>query len=182
MTHPNETPEPLAQGQAGEMPEPVGFRSRYRSEPEMIGHYPWTYADSERRRRKYDRPECDYEDLYTAEQMREYATAALQAKDAEVARLKADAGTVAAILAVDVGGRPGVHGQTMGADGAGQFAYIIRGTQEQADNWACEHIRQREKSGQQFFSCVLVFNEKGYGGPMLTEIDAAIRAQTGGEG
>lgn len=53
------------------MPEPVGFRSRYRSEPEMIGHYPWTWAGVERRRRKYDRPECEYEDLYTADQMRE---------------------------------------------------------------------------------------------------------------
>jgi len=53
------------------MPEPAGYRTRYRSEPEMIGHYPWTYADAERRRRKYDRPECEYEDLFTADQMRE---------------------------------------------------------------------------------------------------------------
>ena len=52
----------------GGLPEPVGFRSRYRSEPGMIGHYPWTYADH--RRRKYDRPECEYEDLFTAEQLR----------------------------------------------------------------------------------------------------------------
>ena len=52
----------------GGLPEPVGFRSRYRSEPGMIGHYPWTYADH--RRRKYDRPECEYEDLFTAEQVR----------------------------------------------------------------------------------------------------------------
>lgn len=51
----------------GVLPEPVGFRSRYRSEPGMIGHYPWTYADH--RRRKYDRPECEYEDLFTAEQV-----------------------------------------------------------------------------------------------------------------
>lgn len=58
------------------MPEPVGFRSRYRSEPEMIGHYPWTWAGAERRRRKYDRPECEYDDLYTAEQMREAMQAA----------------------------------------------------------------------------------------------------------
>lgn len=69
------------------MPEPAGFRMRFRSEPDMIGHYPWTYADSERRRRKYDRPECDYEDLYTADQLRAYgdqrANAALeQAYDA----------------------------------------------------------------------------------------------------
>lgn len=53
------------------MPEPAGFRTRYRSEPEMIGYYPWTYADAGRRRRRYDRPECEYEDLFTADQMRE---------------------------------------------------------------------------------------------------------------
>lgn len=60
------------------MPEPVGFRTRYRGEPEMIGHYPWTYADAARRRRKYDRPACEYEDLYTAEQMREAIRAATE--------------------------------------------------------------------------------------------------------
>lgn len=54
--------------QLGPLPEPAGFRTRYRSEPGMIGHYPWTYADQ--RRRKYDRPECEYEDLFTAEQLR----------------------------------------------------------------------------------------------------------------
>ena len=52
----------------GPLPEPAGFRTRYRSEPGMIGHYPWTYADQ--RRRKHDRPECEYQDLFTAEQLR----------------------------------------------------------------------------------------------------------------
>jgi hypothetical protein len=60
------------------MPEPTGFRSRYRSEPEMIGHYPWTYADAGRRRRRYDRPECEYQDLYTADQMRAMFDAATE--------------------------------------------------------------------------------------------------------
>jgi len=60
------------------MPEPIGFRTRYRGEPEMIGHYPWTYADAARRRRKYDRPACEYEDLYTADQMREAIRAATE--------------------------------------------------------------------------------------------------------
>jgi hypothetical protein len=52
----------------GPLPEPAGFRTRYRSEPGMIGHYPWTYADAGRR--KGNRPECEYEDLFTAEQVR----------------------------------------------------------------------------------------------------------------
>lgn len=60
------------------MPEPVGYRTRYRSEPDMIGHYPWSYADATRRRRKYDRPEHEYEDLYTADQMRAMYEAATE--------------------------------------------------------------------------------------------------------
>lgn len=60
------------------MPEPAGFRTRYRSEPGMIGHYPWTYADATRRRHKYDRPEHEYEDLFTADQVREAMLAATE--------------------------------------------------------------------------------------------------------
>jgi hypothetical protein len=55
--------------------EPAGFRSRYRSEPGMIGHYPWTYADQ--RRRKYDRQECEYENLFTEDQVRDLIAAAI---------------------------------------------------------------------------------------------------------
>lgn len=54
---------------------PVGFRTRYRSEPGMIGHYPWTYADH--RRRKYDRPECEYENLFTDGQVRDLIASAI---------------------------------------------------------------------------------------------------------
>jgi len=31
------------------LPEPVAFRTRYRSEPGMLGHYPWTYSDKQRK-------------------------------------------------------------------------------------------------------------------------------------
>ncbi len=62
------------------LPEPDGFRTRYRSEPGMIGHYPWTYADHSRR--KYDRPGCEYEDLITVEKARAYAAAAVAAERA----------------------------------------------------------------------------------------------------
>ena len=50
------------------LPTPAGFRTRYRSELGMIGHYPWTYADAGRR--KGSRPECEYEDLFTGDQVR----------------------------------------------------------------------------------------------------------------
>ena len=60
----------------GPLPEPAGFRTRYRSEPGMVGHYPWTYAGH--RRRGHDRPECEYEDLYTADQVRAAVAAAIE--------------------------------------------------------------------------------------------------------
>lgn len=72
-----------------ELPAPAGFRTRYRSEPGMIGHYPWSYADHSRRR--VDRPEHEYEDLYTAEQVRACAEAAVAAQAAELEALRADA-------------------------------------------------------------------------------------------
>jgi hypothetical protein len=103
-----------------------------------------------------------------------YGQSALHAMKAEIA-------PIAAVLALDVEGRPGVCGQTIGADGSGQFAYVIRGTVEQADRWAIDHIRQREKAGQRIVSCVLVFSDEGYSGPMLKEIDSA-RAAGDGEG
>jgi len=77
---PEPAAEPLAlrlNDQLGLLPEPAGFRTRYRSEPGMIGHYPWTYADAGRRRG--NRPECEYEDLFTAEQMRTAVDAARMA-------------------------------------------------------------------------------------------------------
>ena len=67
----------------GPLPEPDAFRMRYRSEPPMIGHYPWAYQD--RRPRIIGRPEYDNEDLYTADQMRAYA---LQERAAVMAALQ----------------------------------------------------------------------------------------------
>lgn len=49
-----------------ELPEPDGFRTRYRSEPGMMGHYPWAYAD---KRWKGERKEHESEDLFTRDQV-----------------------------------------------------------------------------------------------------------------
>ena len=49
------------------LPEPVAWRTRYRSEPGMIGHYPWTYTE---RRRGAERPEHEWEQLHTEQQLR----------------------------------------------------------------------------------------------------------------
>ena len=53
----------------------------------MIGHYPWTYADQQRRR--VDRPSCEYEDLFTAEQMHAFRAEGVAQQAAEVQRLRA---------------------------------------------------------------------------------------------
>lgn len=66
------------------LPIPAGFRTRYRSEPGMIGHYPWAYADQ--RRRHAARPEHETQDLYTADQMRAYAAQAVAAYKARPPR------------------------------------------------------------------------------------------------
>lgn len=59
------------------LPEPAGFRTRYRSEPGMIGHYPWTYADQSRRPHPLrQRPGTESEDLFTAADLHAFAAAA----------------------------------------------------------------------------------------------------------
>jgi hypothetical protein len=78
-------PDTEAERLAMALPDPAGFRTRYRSEPGMIGHYPWTYADQ--RRRRVDRPEHETEDLYTAEQVRAILAAELR----RLAAMEADA-------------------------------------------------------------------------------------------
>ena len=69
------------------LPEPVGFRVRVRSEPGMIGHYPWTYCDA-RRRERTPRQDCEYDDLHTADQMHAHAAAVSAAKDARIRELE----------------------------------------------------------------------------------------------
>ena len=55
------------------LPEPVACRTRYRSEPGMIGHYPWTYSDKQR---KWTiRATLEHETLHSADQMRAHAAA-----------------------------------------------------------------------------------------------------------
>ena len=69
------------------LPEPVGFRVRVRSEPGMIGHYPWTYCDAKRRERT-PRQDCEYDDLHTADQMHAHAAAVSAERDARIKMLE----------------------------------------------------------------------------------------------
>ena len=68
--------EQLKQAAIKATPGPVAFRTRYRSEPGMIGHYPWTYAGIERDKNR--RPQYDYEVLYSEA----YVLALLECVDA----------------------------------------------------------------------------------------------------
>jgi hypothetical protein len=47
----------------GEEMQPVAWRTRYRSEPGMIGHYPWTYTERIRGMRQ---EQYEYEPLYAS--------------------------------------------------------------------------------------------------------------------
>ena len=60
------------------MPPASAWRTRYRSEPGMIGHYPWTYTDSELRTRRVDQQNYEVEPLYTAAQLQEAARQAME--------------------------------------------------------------------------------------------------------
>lgn len=84
---------------------------------------------------------------------------------------------IGAILAYDTKGHSKPCGQTMGANGVGQFVVIFHGTIEQSDAAAREHIRSLERAGHRFNACLLVNAEEGYHGPVITHVNANIDAK-----
>ena len=64
-------------------------------------------------------------------------------------------------------GRPCVCGQTIGADGSGEFAFVIEGSSDSASDWARDHIRELEKSGTRLEKVTFVPAEECYSGPMI---------------
>ena len=64
-------------------------------------------------------------------------------------------------------GRKGVCGTTIGADGAGEYAFVIEGTPEEASTWAVAHVRNEEAGGARFENVTLVLAGECYSGPML---------------
>ena len=65
--------------------EPAANRVRYRSEPGMIGHYPWSYSD---RRPRRVHPGYESQDLYTADQINARVAELQAEKDARIAELE----------------------------------------------------------------------------------------------
>lgn len=86
---------------------------------------------------------------------------------------------IGAVLAYDTNGHSKPCGQTMGANGAGQFVVVFHGTIEQSDAAAREHIRRLEHAGYRFNTCLLVNAEEGYHGPVITHVNSAIDVQDG---
>ena len=68
-------------------PEPDAFRTRYRSEPGMIGHYPWSYVDAGRK--KALNASCEYEDLFGEEKVDTLVAAARAPLLARIAEFEA---------------------------------------------------------------------------------------------
>jgi len=89
------------------------------------------------------------------------------------------AGDVVALLVYKSKGRPGAHGQTLGANGAGEFAVLYRGDEFAALVKANEEIRALEAAGHRLDFAAIIHGE-GYSGPMLRQeyvTRAALSAQ-----
>lgn len=70
-------------------------------------------------------------------------------------------------------GRGGIGGQTVGANGEGQFALLITGTPDEASARARAHIRKIELAGYPITDALFVPNDEdgGYFGNPLFVID-----------
>ena len=61
-------------------------------------------------------------------------------------------------------------GQTLGADGSGEFAVVINGTAEVAEQWAKDFLRKVEASGARLGRIVFVAAEECYTGQAVTVV------------
>ena len=61
-------------------------------------------------------------------------------------------------------------GQTIGADGSGEFAVVINGTPDDAEQWARDYLRKIEASGAKLGRVVFVRSEECFTGPMVMEV------------
>lgn len=76
-------------------------------------------------------------------------------------------GQIGGVLTYERQGRSGVCGATIGADGAGEFAFVIEGTPDAASEWATNHVREVEASGIKLNNVTFVPAVECYSGPML---------------
>lgn len=85
--------------------------------------------------------------------------------------IRARIAPVGAVLAYYSHGTRRPCGQAIGADGSGDFAFIIHGTPDLAEQWALDHVRTRATGGCKLSSVVLVrSDQEGWYGTSLTII------------
>lgn len=118
-------------------------------------------------------------DHFEIEAILNYANSISELARAALAQPVAVDTPIGAVLAYDTNGHSKACGQTIGANGAGQFVVVFHGTIEQSAAAAHEHIRSLERAGYRFNVCLLVNAEEGYHGPVITHVNAAIDAQDG---
>lgn len=63
---------------------------------------------------------------------------------------------IGAILTVKTRGHSKPCGQTMGANGQGDYAWIIEGSPDEAEAWARQRIREMESAGYRIDSVICV--------------------------
>ena len=69
---------------------------------------------------------------------------------------------IGGVLTYEIKARGGICGNTIGADGSGEFAVVINGTPEAADLWARDYLRKLEASGVRLGRIVFVSSEGTY--------------------
>jgi len=77
-----------------------------------------------------------------------------------------------AILTYSTKGHNKPCGQTVGANGAGDFAMLIYGTPDEAWKLARDHLERMERAGYKIDEALIVPNYEGYSGPFITTAQA----------
>lgn len=69
-------------------------------------------------------------------------------------------------------GRGGACGQTVGADGAGEYAVVVFGTPEHAGQYATDYVRRLQNSGVRVRNFCFVSSEEGYPASRVSVVGA----------
>lgn len=111
---------------------------------------------------------CLAEDLHVLSGHNKYAAALSMAADQIESIQRKDA--PATVLAYQTSGHSRPCGQTIGSNGAGDFAMLIYGNPEKAQKHAARHLKMLEDSGHKVEKSILVLNEEGYTGRSITTV------------
>ena len=83
-----------------------------------------------------------------------------------------------AVLTYKTSGCRRAHGQTIGADGAGEFSVLFMGSPDDADTAAREYLAKMQRAGMTIQSAMVVRNEPHFlGDSVLVMAAAQIRAE-----